>query len=278
MANNIVQLTDDTNNNIFPIAGGMASDSITTAMLQDGAVTEDKFADKAVSQAIITANNLVPAEDTTMAWINLFGGTSGMGYFITCFNVDNSFTNQPSRYGWMETIFKGNGIYQRWTTFNAGPVYYRAGNQSGWNPTSGAFKAVLDGKTGFTTVPGTHIPSNSDLNTFEFIQPGIYYNTTNAYVATLINCPTTNAFRMEVYNNGSDAIISDTQTWKYVVRKITDINGRIYIQNANSNAADPPVWSYGAWRRIDSQISMTTNDPGEGATLAAGQFIAVYSA
>lgn len=169
MANNIVQLTDDTNNNIFPIAGGMASDSITTAMLQDGAVTEDKFADKAVSQAIITANNLVPAEDTTMAWINLFGGTSGMGYFITCFNVDNSFTNQPSRYGWMETIFKGNGIYQRWTTFNAGPVYYRAGNQSGWNPTSGAFKQIFDTAHNNITMQTTDPGEGATLEAGHFI-------------------------------------------------------------------------------------------------------------
>jgi hypothetical protein len=43
MANNIVQLTDDQNNNIFPVAGGMAGDSITTAMLQDGVVTAAKI-------------------------------------------------------------------------------------------------------------------------------------------------------------------------------------------------------------------------------------------
>lgn len=278
MANNIVQLTDDTNNNIFPIAGGMASDSITTAMLQDGAATKDKFADKAVNQAIFTANNLVPAEDTTMAWINLFGGTSGNGYFITYINIVNSFTNQPSQYGFLETIFRGNGVYQRWTSHTGGPVYYRAGNQNGWSPASGKFKVLLDSKTGFTTTPATSIPANADLNTLEYMQPGIYACRTNASVATLTNCPVTSAFRMEVYNNGTDAIISDTQTWEYMIRKITDITGKIYIQNANSNGANPPVWSYGAWRRIDSQISMTTTDPGEGATLATGQFIAVYSA
>lgn len=44
MANKIVQLQDKTNtDNIFPIAGGMAADSITTAMIQDGAVTGDKI-------------------------------------------------------------------------------------------------------------------------------------------------------------------------------------------------------------------------------------------
>lgn len=42
MTNKIVQLEDKAGNNLFPIAGGMAADSITTTMLQDGAVTPDK--------------------------------------------------------------------------------------------------------------------------------------------------------------------------------------------------------------------------------------------
>lgn len=43
MVNKIVQLEDKEGNNVFPVAGSMASDSITTAMLQDGAVTSDKI-------------------------------------------------------------------------------------------------------------------------------------------------------------------------------------------------------------------------------------------
>lgn len=44
MADKIVQLMDKTKtDNWFPIAGGMAADSITTAMVQDKAVTYDKM-------------------------------------------------------------------------------------------------------------------------------------------------------------------------------------------------------------------------------------------
>lgn len=43
MANNIVQLEDRSGNNIFPVAGSMAADSITTQMLQDNSVTSDKI-------------------------------------------------------------------------------------------------------------------------------------------------------------------------------------------------------------------------------------------
>ena len=169
MSNQIVQLTDDTNNNIFPIAGGMASDSITTAMLQDGAVTKGKFADKAVGQAILTAINLVPAEDTTTAWVNLFGGSSKKGYFITYINVSNSFTNQPSQYGWLETIFRSNGIYQRWTTHTSGPVYYRAGNQSGWSPSSGAFRQIFDTAHNNITMQTTDPGEGATLAAGQFI-------------------------------------------------------------------------------------------------------------
>lgn len=43
MANKIVQLTDKTGtDNWFPIAGGMAADSITTQMLKDDSVTSGK--------------------------------------------------------------------------------------------------------------------------------------------------------------------------------------------------------------------------------------------
>lgn len=43
MSNQVVQLTDANNNNLFPLAGGMAADSITTNMIQDDAITDDKI-------------------------------------------------------------------------------------------------------------------------------------------------------------------------------------------------------------------------------------------
>lgn len=42
MADKIVQLQDKQGNNVFPITGGMAADSVTTDMIQDGAVTSEK--------------------------------------------------------------------------------------------------------------------------------------------------------------------------------------------------------------------------------------------
>jgi len=43
MANKIVQLQNKDGDNIFPVSAGLASDSVTTDMIQDGAVTSEKI-------------------------------------------------------------------------------------------------------------------------------------------------------------------------------------------------------------------------------------------
>lgn len=43
MADKIVQLTDDANNNIYPVAGSLKSGSVTTNTIEDEAVTADKI-------------------------------------------------------------------------------------------------------------------------------------------------------------------------------------------------------------------------------------------
>lgn len=64
MANKIVQLQDKTNtDNLFPIAGGMAADSITTAMIQDDAVTNAKI-DCEASHTAKTFSNISVANNT----------------------------------------------------------------------------------------------------------------------------------------------------------------------------------------------------------------------
>lgn len=62
MANKIVQLQNKDGDNIFPVSAGLASDSVTTDMIQDGAVTSDKVDFTTFDQDITTgaiANNAV---------------------------------------------------------------------------------------------------------------------------------------------------------------------------------------------------------------------------
>ena len=53
MSNQIVQLTDKDTNNIFPVAGSMAGNSIETGMIKDGAVTTAKITDGSITTAKI---------------------------------------------------------------------------------------------------------------------------------------------------------------------------------------------------------------------------------
>lgn len=43
MTNKITQLVNESGDNLYPLAGGMAADSIGTEMLKDGSVTSDKI-------------------------------------------------------------------------------------------------------------------------------------------------------------------------------------------------------------------------------------------
>lgn len=92
MVNKIGTLKDDNNNPYFPIAGGMAEDSITTQMLKDDSVTSDKIdwttlGNKSVS---LTKSNVSADTDfnsitatvagtffvVATAWLNYSGGTA----------------------------------------------------------------------------------------------------------------------------------------------------------------------------------------------------------
>lgn len=160
MANQIVQLTDKDENNIFPIAGGMASDSITTAMLQDGVVTTAKLASNAVNSAIKTTSNLGPSDDTVSAWLDLFGTA---GFYVTGYS-GNHFTNQPNNYGVLITYHGGNTIIQIFQALN-GTYYIRSGNLTGWYGASGAsgiFRSIGSILYG-TTAPSSSLGQNGDI-------------------------------------------------------------------------------------------------------------------
>lgn len=262
MANQIVQLTDSNNNNIFPVAGSMAGGSVETGMLQDeavttakiddGAVTTAKFAPYAVNTATKTANNLTPSADTPSAWSTLLGGD---GYFWTYYS-SNCFANQLDQYGQLETLISGTQIYQRWHGHTTGPCAYRGGNGTGWNSSasaSGAFRFIKDSKTAYVPTNAHNIAQNSDLNTIGFIQPGAYVCNYTATVQTLSNCPATTAFRMTVENLLDRATeISSDNTWKYFIRTIVDIEGRVWQQRVSSNGSNPVVWAYGSWHMLSA--------------------------
>ena len=111
--------------------------------------------------------------------------------------------------------------------------------------------------------PNIEIPTNTNLNTMTYCNVGRYYCPMTVTVATLSNCPTTNAFVMEVYSPLSkDSTISPTGS-VYRVRKILDYKGNEYIQYIEIINNTP---TYDTWRKklrandVDSALSTTSTN------------------
>ena len=118
-------------------------------------------------------------------------------------------------------------------------------------------KVIVDrlNRESLSLVPrGTAISANQNLNTVNFIKVGKYYCVTNAIVQTLTNCPTTEAFMMEVFSPLSTTYDNETTSqWVYRLRRITTNTGRMYIQKVNSGST-VGTFTYGAWYKIYSEL------------------------
>lgn len=102
----------------------------------------------------------------------------------------------------------------------------------------------------------------TDLNTTNFLKVGNYYCSKNAVAKTLVNCPTTSGFMMQVYSPLSTTIDNETNTWVYRLRKLQVYTGEEYIQYCYSGAT-AGSWTYGAWNRtIRSNNTATTSANG----------------
>ena len=91
---------------------------------------------------------------------------------------------------------------------------------------------------------GTSIPSNSNLNSTSFINPGNYVCPSNAIAQTLSNTPTKFAFKMCVHNVTNSYADASNQ-WTYLVREITNYQGEKWVQDVNK---DTGSWVFSAWR------------------------------
>ena len=91
---------------------------------------------------------------------------------------------------------------------------------------------------------GTSIPSNSNLNTTSYINPGNYVCPSNAIAQTLSNTPTKYAFKMCVHNV-TNAYADASNQWTYLVREITNYQGERWVQDVNK---DTGSWVFSAWR------------------------------
>ncbi len=120
--------------------------------------------------------------------------------------------------------------------------------QSDWNVTDTNSDAYIKNKPDSLPANGgtanylnaNIIPANANLNSYT--TPGFYYCPANATVATLSNCPTTNAFFMIVGKHAG--------VYQEVVEYMTG-NHRIYNRNFYNN-----IW--GSWCRVYTTMDAPT--------------------
>ena len=104
-------------------------------------------------------------------------------------------------------------------------------------------KKLFDGNAAF----GTIIPKNADLNTVDYLNIGNYYIEYDVHAATLSNCPTNNAFTMRVKSCRRSYDL--TKADMYLIREITDINGRKYVQQVMS-VSTAGQFTYVPWKKL----------------------------
>lgn len=138
--------SDLTNNSGFITDAGVTSfNGSTGAVTYTAPVTSVNGSTGAVTVTNLERAelNVSPTSDIPSAWAAaLPAGESWVWY-----NTASCFTNQPGRYGHLETIRNGGEVYQRWHGQSDGVTYYRAGNSTGWwgqSGGSGAFRKIID--------------------------------------------------------------------------------------------------------------------------------------
>lgn len=117
---------------------------------------------------------------------------------------------------------------------------------------------------------GTSIPAKANLNTKTYLKIGKYYCSLNVDAKTITNCPTSEAFSMEVFNPlGTNVDDEDTREYTYRLRVLTAYKtGVQYIQYcATSGTAGS--WTYNGWFVVP-RTSFSLASSKNGGTAAKG--------
>lgn len=164
------------------------------------------FADKAVNTNIWTASNLSPATDDLAGWQAIFGTTKAT--YWTAYSQENCFTNQPSKYGYLETVITPTEIYQRWHVQPTGGEFYRSGNATnGWfgNNETGTFRPLDASGWKEPTSSTSYFRRTNWVKVWDYYKNG---TPVVDYVGGTYNSPANNNYGFEVinYRLGGDII------------------------------------------------------------------------
>ena len=117
---------------------------------------------------------------------------------------------------------------------------------------------------------GTSIPANANLNSKTYLKIGKYYCRLNVDAKTITNCPTSEAFSMEVFNPlGTNVDDEDTEDYTYRLRVLTAYKtGVQYIQYCNTSGT-AGSWTYNGWFVVPRTSFSLASDK-NGGTAAKG--------
>lgn len=95
---------------------------------------------------------------------------------------------------------------------------------------------------------GTSIPAKANLNTVDYLKVGKYYCSLNADAKTITNCPTANAFMMEVFNTLSTVVDNEVDsTYVYRIRILTEYSTGIQYVQYCTVGSTVNKWTYDSW-------------------------------
>ena len=95
---------------------------------------------------------------------------------------------------------------------------------------------------------GTSIPAKANLNTVAYLKVGKYYCSLNVDAKTITNCPTANAFMMEVFNPLSTVVDNEVgSTYVYRIRILTEYSTGIQYVQYCTVGSTANKWTYDSW-------------------------------
>ena len=248
---------------VNPVQNKVVSNAINSEIQRAKKIESELETGKSVNKTL-TSENLNNV--TTPGFYNAGGG--------------NTVTNKPSgieHFGlivihralgdfYTQIIFDDTSSYRRfcvegrwgsWAQDKLTDTTYSTATTSANGLMSKDDKVIVDrlNRESLSLVPrGTAITANQNLNTVNFIMVGKYYCGTNAIVQTLTNCPTKEAFMMEVFSPLSTTYDNETTSqWVYRLRRITTNTGHVYIQKVNSEST-AGTFNYGTWYKMYSEL------------------------
>ena len=93
---------------------------------------------------------------------------------------------------------------------------------------------------------GKNIPASANLNTLDYLTPGNYVCSQNTTANTLVNSPTSVAFKMTVYDCLGAGPDLQNGNYIYLVRTVMNLDGYRWVQYVHKET----TWTYSSWRTV----------------------------